>query len=288
MLHFCLFVIILILIIDVYTQGEIRLLWMEGNVFVITGGGSGIGRALAVELAKRDKKVLVVGRRQNLLEETTALSPLITACCADVSTTKGRKTIVAALENTEFIQGLIHNAGVIEPITPLAEIAESEWEQAIATNLNAPLFLTQLVLPKLHKQGRVLHIGSGAAHFPVSAWAAYCVSKAGLSMLTRCWQLEFGHEHTAFTSVMPGIIDTQMQAVIRNAESMHPKKLEFFHQLFTEKKLLSPNTVAQFLTWLLLTIPAEQYASQEWDINDKSHHKAWLKAPYHVPYWEST
>lgn len=257
-------------------------------MFVITGGGSGVGRALAVELAKRDNKVMVVGRRQEALEETAAISPLITTCCADVSTAKGRKNIVEALKHKLTIQGLIHNAGVIEPITPMAEIAESDWEQAMATNLNAPLFLTQSLLPKLQQQGRVLHIGSGAAYFPVSAWAPYCVSKAGLSMLTRCWQLEIGYEHTAFTSVMPGIIDTEMQAAIRNAASMHPKKLEFFHKLFSENKLLSADTVAQFLSWLLLTLPPVKYASKEWDIYDKSHHKEWLKAPYHVPYLETT
>ncbi|OGV49727.1 MAG: sepiapterin reductase [Legionellales bacterium RIFCSPHIGHO2_12_FULL_42_9] len=256
-------------------------------MFVITGGGSGIGRALAHELATRDNQVLVVGRRQEALAETAVFSPLITVCCADVSTAHGRKIIMDALKPHQILQGLIHNAGVIEPITPIAEIAESDWEQAMATNLNAPLFLTQSLLSKLNTQGRVLHIGSGAAHFPVSAWAPYCVSKAGLSMLTRCWQLEFGHEHAAFTSVMPGIIDTEMQAVIRSAQSMHPKKLEFFHRLFDQKKLLSADTVAQFLAWLLLTIPAAKYASKEWDIYDKSHHKAWLKAPYHVPYLET-
>ncbi len=257
-------------------------------MFVITGGGSGIGRALAVELAKRGKNVMIIGRRPQTLNETAAMSPLITACCADVSTVVGRKNIVEALQPCPPLEGLIHNAGVIEPIVPIIEIAESDWEQVMATNLNAPLYLTQLLLPKLNQQGRVLHIGSGAAYFPVNAWAPYCVSKAALSMLTRCWQLEFGSEHTAFASVMPGIIDTEMQAAIRNAESMHPKKLEFFHQLFVEKKLLSADTVAQFLSWLLLAIPLAQYASKEWDIYDKSHHKAWLKAPYHVPYLETT
>lgn len=256
-------------------------------MFVITGGGSGVGRALALELATRDKNVLIIGRREEVLQETAALSAKITWCCADVSTGAGRTKIVDALKNTPVLQGLVHNAGVVEPITPIDEIAEADWEQAMATNLNAPLLLTQLLLTKLKNQGRVLHIGSGVAYFPVSAWAAYCVSKAGLSMLTRCWQLELGCEQTAFASVMPGIIDTEMQAIIRQAQSMHPKKLEFFHRLFAEKKLLSPETVAQFLSWLLLNLPATDYAAKEWDIYDKSHHKAWLKSPYRVPYLET-
>ena len=251
-------------------------------MFVITGGGSGIGRALAHELAKRKQKVMVIGRRQAMLEETAAFSPLIHYCCADVSDEKGRQQIVVKLKNFSVIQGLIHNAGVVDPIMPLTKLCESDWQHTLATNLTAPLFLTQQLLEHL-KQGRVLHIGSGAAHFPVSAWAAYCVSKAGLAMLTRCWKLELEGTETAVASVMPGIIDTDMQAVIRDAESMEPKKLQFFHRLFTEKKLISPDTVAQFLAWLLLTISPEEYVSKEWDIYDKSHHSAWLKPPYCVP-----
>ena len=251
-------------------------------MFVITGGGSGIGRALAHELAKRKKKVKIIGRRQAMLEETAAFSPLITYCCADVSDEKGRQQIVANLKSTSSLQGLIHNAGIVDPITPLAKLCESDWQHTLATNLTAPLFLTQQLLDQL-KHGRILHIGSGAAHFPVSAWAAYCVSKAGLAMLTRCWQLELEGTDTAVASVMPGIIDTDMQAVIRKAESMESMKLQFFHRLFTEKKLISADTVAQFLAWLLLTIPPKEYVSKEWDIYDKSHHSAWLKSPHCVP-----
>ena len=121
----------------------------------------------------------------------------------------------------------------------------------------------------------------------MNAWAAYCVSKAGLAMLTRCWQLEFEASRTAFASVMPGIIDTDMQAVIRQAEDMEPAKNAFFHHLFAEKKLISVDTVAQFLAWLLLTIPASEYVSREWDIYETSHHPQWLKEPYFVPSLET-
>ncbi|QRN04392.1 SDR family NAD(P)-dependent oxidoreductase [Legionella sp. MW5194] len=252
-------------------------------MFVITGASSGIGRALAWELASRGKSVLAIGRREQQLSETAQFSSLIIGCTADVSTREGRGRIVAALNQVPLIEGLVHNAGIIDPIMPMSVIDEAAWEQTMATNLNAPLFLSQALLHKL-QGGRVLHIGSGVAYFPVSGWAAYCVSKAGLSMLTRCWQLEC--EKTAFASVMPGIIDTDMQRLIRESQFMESDKVAFFKNLHQQNRLVSVETAAAFLAWLLLEVNPRTYASQEWDIYDKSHHPSWLFAPHHVPEWE--
>lgn len=252
-------------------------------MFVVTGGGSGIGRSLAHALAKRGKKILIVGRRESALVETASFSSSITYLCADVSTDTGRQKIVNSLQSVSSMEGLIHNAGIIEPIAPIATIDEASWQQTLSTNLNAPLFLSQLLLDKL-KHGRVLHIGSGAAYFPVAGWAAYCVSKAALSMLTRCWQLE--SQNTAFASVMPGIIDTDMQALIRNAKYMDEEKRNFFKDLKKGGRLVSAETVAAFLSWLLIDLSKTDFISKEWDIYDKSHHLSWLAAPHQVPDWE--
>ncbi len=249
-------------------------------MFVVTGGGSGIGRALAQALAARGKLVLIVGRQEQPLAETAVFSPLIEPLCADVSTPAGRELIIARLQDVEALEGLIHNAGIIDPIAPVADITEPAWRQVMATNIDAPLFLTQRLADKLGK-ARVLHIGSGAAHFPVAGWAAYCVSKAALAMLTRCWQLE--STTTAFASVMPGIIDTNMQFKIRSADNMEPDQLTFFKQLKQNNQLLSPATVATFLCWLLLDVDRTVYQSKEWDIYDTTHHEAWLISPHVVP-----
>ena len=249
-------------------------------MFVVTGGGSGIGKALAQALAMRNKSVLIIGRREQSLIETAAFSPLIRHLCADVSTQEGRKLILSHLSNEQLITGLIHNAGIIDPILPITAIDEGAWRQVMATNLDAPLFLSQSLYEKLIN-GRVLHIGSGAAYFPVVGWSAYCVSKAALSMLTRCWQSESGE--VSFASVMPGIIDTDMQAKIRSTSGMAEDKLDFFKRLKQNQQLISPATVATFLCWLLLDIDKAQYVSKEWDIYDQSHHHEWLVAPHSVP-----
>lgn len=252
-------------------------------MFVVTGGGSGIGRALAQALAKREKQVLIIGRREQALVETAKFSPLITYLAADVSTHEGREQIAAYLQPLKKLEALVHNAGVIEPISAVATMTEAAWQQFIDTNLNAPLFLSQLLLTKL-PQGRILNIGTAAANFPVVGWSGYCVSKAALSMLTRCWQLE--NPQMAFSSVMPGIIDTDMQALIRRAEFMDEDKRHFFLALHREGRLLAADTVASFLCWLLLDVDKEQFVSKEWDIYDTSHHQSWLAAPQQVPYWE--
>lgn len=249
-------------------------------MFVVTGGGRGIGRALAVALASRGESVLIVGRHDQTLRETAAFSPLINAIRADISLPEGRQKLAEFLHAVPVIRGLINNAGVIEPIAPISEIDEASWRHCMATNVEAPLFLTQLLIDKL-VNGRVLNISSGAAYFPVEGWAAYCVSKASVSMLTRCWQLE--STDVAFASLMPGIIDTDMQGKIRAATHMDPEKQDFFKRLKQHNQLLTPETVAAFLCWLLLDIDTVEYVSKEWDIYDTSHHAAWLISPNIVP-----
>lgn len=249
-------------------------------MFVITGGGSGLGQALALALAKREQAVLIIGRQEETLQKTAAHSPFITYCCADVSLDSGRALVAKNLAHQPHIRGLIHNAGIIDPIVPITQIQAAAWRHCMATNVEAPLFLTQALLPQL-KDARVLHIGSGAAYFPIKGWTAYCTSKAALSMIARCWQVE--EPSLLMASVMPGIIDTAMQDTIRHAQYMDPQKHDFFCQLKKSGGLLRSETVAIFLTWLLLEVAPERYGAQEWDIYDTSHHSSWLQLPHVVP-----
>lgn len=249
-------------------------------MFVITGGSSGIGAALAKSLASRQKKVLLIGRREALMQEIQKDFPAISYLVADLSLDSGQKKALEVLSELPCIEALIHNAGMIEPIAPLAEVKTEDWKKTLELNLNVALFLTQGLLKNL-EGGRVLHIGSGAAYFPVAAWGAYCVSKAALAMLTQCWQLE--QPKLSFAMVLPGIIDTPMQARIRESTKMQDEKQQFFTDLYKSQALISAETVACFLTWLLLDVEKEALCAQVWDIYDKTHHSFWLAPPYVVP-----
>lgn len=252
-------------------------------MFVITGGGSGIGRALALALAGRGKKVLIAGRRASVLNQTALESSLIQTVCADVSTAEGREHIRASLQDVPRISALINNAGTLYPLTSLQNMQLKDWHQAFHTNLDAPLFLTQSLYDQL-QEGRVLNIGSGAAYFAIKGWSAYCVSKAALSMLTQCWQLE--SDSVVFASVMPGIIDTDMQALARERCDMDMEHVLFYRRLKENNRLIAPETVAEFLVWLLLDSDKKTFASKEWDIYDRDHHHLWLKSPHQILHWD--
>ena len=252
-------------------------------MFVITGGGSGIGKSLALALAKRGKSVLIVGRREQLLQETAASSASIDYLSADITTKKGLDLIKNHLDSVSQLSALINNAGTLDPLVAVKDIQPEDWQAALNTNLSPALFLPQMLYDKL-TNGRVLNIGSGAAYFAIKGWASYCVSKAALSMLTKCWQVE--SESISFTSVMPGIIDTQMQMIARSDLNPDYDRIGFYQRLKDCNRLVSPDTVAEFLTWLLLDVDAETYVSREWDIYDTKHHHNWLKAPHQVLHWD--
>ncbi|MFT4060175.1 MAG: SDR family NAD(P)-dependent oxidoreductase [Legionella sp.] len=253
-------------------------------MFIITGGGSGIGRALALSLVERGKKVLIIGRREQLLRETVAFGGAnINYLQADVASTEGLNTIKNHLNNVSHIDALINNAGTLQPLVTLHDVPADEWQNALNTNLNAALYLPQMLYEKL-TLGRVLNIGSGAAYFAMKGWGAYCVTKAALAMLTKCWQLE--SKSVAFASVMPGIIDTHMQELARSHENPDDDKSNFYQRLKEHGRLISPDIVALFLTWLLLDVDTSTFISKEWDIYDNKHHSSWLKPPHQVLHWD--
>lgn len=149
-------------------------------MFIITGGGSGIGKALALSLDKRGKNVLIIGRREQLLKETAAAATNIHYFCADVATPDGLAAIKTHLDSVSQITALINNAGTLNPLSLLKDIEPQEWQHALSTNLNAPLYLSQMLYTKLN-QGRVLNIGSGAAYFAIKGWGGVLRFKSCLS-----------------------------------------------------------------------------------------------------------
>lgn len=257
-------------------------------MILITGGGSGIGRALARDLAQQGEEVLIIGRREEALRETKSDFAQIHYVVADVRDLE--PTLVLLREffaAAKPIKAIVHNAGTIQPIASWMAVEEAPWLDAFATHVHAPLFISQALRNYCTQGAKILHIGTGAAHFPIQGWAAYCSSKAALHMLTQTMQLETPPDILAIGSVMPGIIDTDMQALIRAVKLQKPipmeqDKLEFFENLHREGRLLQAETVALFLRYLL-QLPNAIFVEREWDIYNVEHHFAWLKPPHLVP-----
>ncbi len=239
------------------------------SISVVTGAGSGIGRALTIELAQtHSKTVLGIGRHLKTLKETQAALPeRIHIVEADVSTEEGRTKILEALSAFQQIEFLVHNAAVLEPVVPLKKITLEEWRKHQQINTEGPLFLTRNLLPKL-THGRVLHISSGAAHHAYAGWGAYCTSKAALYMIWQIWKEELRGQSISFGSVRPGVVDTPMQNRVRAAERAVFPQLDKFVGLKENGQLLKPLKVAHFITQLLIHTPETVFSEKEWDIRE--------------------
>jgi NAD(P)-dependent dehydrogenase (short-subunit alcohol dehydrogenase family) len=177
-------------------------------VTVVTGAGSGVGRATVLALAERGARVLCVGRRLHLLDETVALSGANSfAVDADVGTDEGISSIVAALDGAP-VKALIHCAAV-EGVHDLASSDRGVFDELIAINLAGPFLLTRALQSSLPSGSAVVFVGSISAHCGRTRHAAYAASKAGLHGLTKSLAVELA-PHVRVNCVDPGGVQTAM------------------------------------------------------------------------------
>ena len=181
---------------------------LDGKVALITGAGSGIGRALAVEGARRGLALYLVGRRLPMLEQTRSrLNPGAFAQCieADVTLADGRLTILEAVEQGGGnLDILINNAGCISNGSLLASL-DAEVTRMVDTNLIAPILLTRDLIPLLKQsQGaRIVNVGSVYGDIAAPGFAVYAATKFGLRGLSDALRRELAVEGIGVTYVAP-------------------------------------------------------------------------------------
>ncbi|MCX4457457.1 SDR family oxidoreductase [Streptomyces sp. NBC_01340] len=183
---------------------------------VVTGGGSGIGRATARAFAAQGAHVLVVGRTEESLAETAEGQPRIRRLVADlVDRDAPERIVAAALDATGRIDVLINNAAVPWRAR-LGEIDRERTERQVATNLLGPLFLTQSATPHMPPGATVINISSNP---PTRGWPAnsvYGSTKVGLDFLTLTWAVELAPRGIRVVSVAPGPTVTPALAEARS------------------------------------------------------------------------
>nr|WP_285740102.1 SDR family oxidoreductase [Kitasatospora phosalacinea] len=179
---------------------------------VITGGGSGIGRATARLFADEGAQVLIVGRTGDALEETAHGRPRIRTFVADVSTADAPQAIVqAAVREFGGIDVLVNNAGITRPAV-LGEIDRDLAVQQLGTNLLGPVFLTQAALAHLGPGSVVVNVTSNPAERGWPANSLYGSTKVALDFLTRTWAREVAARGIRVVSVAPGVTETNALA----------------------------------------------------------------------------
>ena len=247
---------------------------MTQGPYIVTGASKGIGRAIALELAKQGHPVVALARASTELEqvgaELTLLHPNSIAFACDLSNSDSIAATATELNRLfPWIAGLIHNAGTIEPIQPLNQVPIHLWSASIQVNLIGVQDLTQRLMKHMGgtHQTRITTISSGASLNPVQSWSAYCVGKAGLDMWARCIAQEGAELNISAISIAPGIVDTDMQLTIRSVKpELFPRHSDFV-SLPTSGQLTQSTDVALQLCPLILNHSMEQ-SGQRFDVRE--------------------
>lgn len=189
-----------------------QLFGLDGRTALVTGGSSGIGRAVAVALADAGAHVLVAARTLSMIEETVAEIRTRGGSAegrpADLSTRAGAHELADAAGDVDI---LVNSAGInLRP--PMAELDEATWDATMRVNLDAPFVLGQRLAPGMVARGygRFIHISSQQAHRPFASSGAYGVSKAALEGLARSQAEAWSRSGVTSNVLVPGFVQTPL------------------------------------------------------------------------------
>lgn len=237
---------------------------LQGKCILITGASKGIGAAAARDFAAAGANVALVARNGDAIADLAGeIGQSAIAIPCDVSRYWEMEAAVEAC-HTAFgqLDVLINNAGVIEPIAPLSEVEPDHWGHAIDINLKGVFNGMRAALPGMIARGAgtILTVSSGAAHNPLEGWSAYCSSKAGAAMLTRCADHEARPAGLRVMGLSPGTVATDMQREIK-ASGINPvSALDWFDHI-------PADWPAKALLWMCSS-DADEFIGQEISLRD--------------------
>ena len=230
--------------------------WYEGRHALVTGGGSGIGAAIARVFVDKGAAVTIVGRgREKLAAKATELG--VSSQAADVT---DRQQVAAAFAAATNLNGtidiLVNNAGVAEAM-PFAKMDDELWDRTLAVNLTGVYNCTRAAIGGMLEKGsgRIVNVASVAALKGAAYVAAYCAAKHGVVGLTRALAAEYAKKGITVNAVCPGYTDTDIvqQALDNIARTTGRSREEALANLLStnpQGRLISPEEVADTVIWL--------------------------------------
>ncbi|MBI3988042.1 MAG: SDR family oxidoreductase [candidate division NC10 bacterium] len=190
---------------------------LQGKVAVITGGGRGIGRTVALAYANEGASVAICARSASELHEAEAAiakggGQVLSVVCDVTRVEPVEGFVKKTLEAFGRIDILVNNAGVLTRRAPLKDVTIEDWDYVMAVNLRGPFLMTRAVLPHMLKkrQGGIINVSSGLGRMSLPGWGPYGVSKWGLEGFTRYLADELEGSGIQVNVVSPGMVRTKM------------------------------------------------------------------------------
>lgn len=232
---------------------------LSGKVAVITGGGRGLGREIALATAMEGARVAVmsrsVGEIKEVISEIRDLGGEGLAFPGDVSQEYDISNFIKeTTDRFSTVDILVNNAAIAGPARFLQDTDFRSWQETIQINLNGVFLCSRAVLPYMVQQGggKIINISSGLGQMPFPRFSAYAVSKAGVIQLTRSLAEEFKGKNIQVNAIDPGVMDTDMQRQLRElgssilGEQIHRQFLEYKESGF----LKDPGGIAPLAVFL--------------------------------------
>jgi short-subunit dehydrogenase len=216
---------------------------VENKVFVVTGGGSGMGRELALNLLSKGAKVVAIDINEAGLQETTALSGdkknFLTTFIMDITSKLSVEELLNQILTLHgCVDGIINNAGIIQPFVKLNELKYNIIERVINVNLYGVLYMTKTFLPHLltRPEAHIVNISSMGGFLPVPGQSIYGASKAAVKLLTEGLQSELADTNVKVSVVFPGAVNTNIMSNSGLSNISTSEKEQNAHKILTAAK----------------------------------------------------
>jgi NAD(P)-dependent dehydrogenase (short-subunit alcohol dehydrogenase family) len=235
---------------------------LDNKIAVITGGGKGIGRAIALACASAGASLVLASRSEHALHETRAevecLGREALVVPTDITQEQNVRSLAErALAHFGHIDILVNNSGITGPVKPLWEVSLAEWQQTFDTNVTGAFLCCRAFLPAMieRRSGSIIFIGSMTGKRPLYGRATYGAGKMALVGMARTLAWETGPYGIRVNVISPGAVaGERLEGVFRSQAQVEGISVDEARRKFTESsplnRLVSPNDIAQAVVFL--------------------------------------